>query len=122
MTSTPASRSARATTLTPRSWPSSPALAIRMRIGLIIVATSREDPISDGLDKHRLPPGAVHGLHGFADLAYGCVRPHRLEYEWHCVLLTNSRIAQRLQAAIDMIVISLRLQLPKPLDLSALDL
>src|SRR5581483_9574754 len=33
MTSMPASRSARATTLAPRSWPSSPGLATRTRIG-----------------------------------------------------------------------------------------
>src|SRR5688572_30229150 len=36
MTSMPASRSARATIFTPRSWPSSPTFATRMRMGAAI--------------------------------------------------------------------------------------
>src|SRR3954454_9706524 len=46
MTSIPASRSAAATTLAPRSWPSRPGLATRTRIGLIertkLAAAKRE--------------------------------------------------------------------------------
>src|ERR1700733_7829499 len=74
MTSTPASRNARATTLAPRSWPSRPGLAITTRI-LLIKRASRAGPrwpgpltrsVSGSLDHRSFQARQVAGI------------PHRL--------------------------------------------
>src|ERR1700733_6852791 len=54
MTSTPASRSARATTLAPRSWPSSPAFATITRILPMLLSVT-------GLSVRRAPARAGRG-------------------------------------------------------------
>src|SRR5437773_2021513 len=70
MTSRPASRRARATILAPRSWPSSPGLATRMRIfrsgELASAALAMRLPgkLSADLVRHRLDARAVAGDEG----------------------------------------------------------
>src|SRR5215469_10082321 len=62
MTSTPASRSALATTFAPRSWPSSPAFAITTR--MLLMAPSRPlELLQGGIAQHQVldavPPAKV---------------------------------------------------------------
>src|SRR4029453_11369887 len=54
MTSIPASRSARAMTLAPRSWPSNPGLAIRTRMGRDIPECECISPCASVDDRHRI--------------------------------------------------------------------
>src|ERR1700704_4754238 len=75
MTSMPASRRARLMTLTPRSWPSSPTLAVRIRI--LRVAISDMAGISlagwGGVVDRRPAIAAKDLAHGLHDLALGGV-------------------------------------------------
>src|SRR5467141_776153 len=85
MTSMPASRSARATTFAPRSWPSSPGFAIRTRIFFAIGITSVEE---------RLLPYPEGLSHDVADLAKGRLGPYRLEDQRHRVILGLAGLAK----------------------------
>src|SRR6266436_1944913 len=70
MTSIPASRRQRATTLAPRSWPSSPTLAINTRMGLPGMGgwtPSREARL------HARGPGGAHVLRALDDRARGAI-------------------------------------------------
>src|ERR1700681_2043117 len=68
----PASRSMRATTLTPRSWPSRPTLA-----------TSTRSALTKGSSGGALGPGAEDAFEGRDRLADGGVRGGRLEEGGH---------------------------------------
>src|SRR3712207_2686836 len=74
MTSMPASRSARAMTLAPRSWPSRPGLATRTRIFLSAISESG------------LLVEAVHVAQRVADFAERGVGTHRLDGRRHRVV------------------------------------
>src|SRR5882757_9340815 len=82
MTSMPASRSARAITFAPRSWPSSPGLAINTRIFFVMRgAASRWSRDCDFF------VGAEGVAHGFADFAEGGVGFDGVIDEGHEVVL-----------------------------------
>src|ERR1700704_5520047 len=85
MTSIPASRNARATTFAPRSWPSKPGFAMRMRIFFAIRITSVEE---------RLLPGAEGLPHHIDDLAQGRLRADRIEDQGHRVRIPLTTLAQ----------------------------
>src|SRR5579862_9599534 len=74
MTSMPASRRARAITLAPRSWPSSPGLATRTRMGW-----------EDILEVGSLRVSAEDGAEGIADFSQGGVGSDGVEQERHGV-------------------------------------
>src|SRR6267143_682108 len=88
MTSIPASRSARATTLAPRSCPSKPGFAISTRIFFGIRFASVEE---------RLLPYAEDLAHHVDDLAEGCLRADRVEDEGHRVLVSLARLPQTIE-------------------------
>src|SRR5882672_3431117 len=88
MTSMPASRSARATTFAPRSWPSSPGFAISTRIFFAIGITSVEE---------RLLPYAEGLAHHVADLSEGGLGPYRLEDERHRVVIALAGLAKAIE-------------------------
>src|SRR3990172_1237263 len=90
MTSIPASRSARAMTFAPRSWPSRPGFAIRTRIFFGIGTTSVEE---------RFLPYAEHLAHHVTDLAERRARPHRVEDVRHRVLVPFARLPQPVEGA-----------------------
>src|SRR3990172_12221078 len=90
MTSIPASRSARAMTFAPRSWPSRPGFAIRTRIFFGIGTTSVEE---------RFLPYAEHLAHHVANLAERRTRPHRVEDVRHRVLVPSARLPQPVEGA-----------------------
>src|SRR5579864_2526174 len=86
MTSMPASRNARAITLAPRSWPSSPGLATNTRIGLFIQS-----------DRARFPIGAEHIPQSAADFAERGISADSVQNIRHGVLRTLGRAPQRIQ-------------------------
>src|SRR2546425_2789327 len=88
MPSIPASRSARATTLAPRSWPSRPGFAIRTRIFFAIRPASIEE---------RLLPHPEDLPHHVADLAKRRFRSDRVEDERHRVRVPLAGLAQGVQ-------------------------
>src|SRR5258708_109650 len=91
MTSKPASRSARATSFAPRSWPSRPGFATRTRTG----ATIRTRPLEDRPSENsRLPVLAPHVLELLRDLADGAVLLHAFHQTRHEVLVTLRRAPQ----------------------------
>src|SRR2546421_1299392 len=88
MTSIPASRSARATTLAPRSCPSKPGFAISTRIFFGIRFASVEE---------RLLPDAEDLAHHVDDLPEGRLRADRVEDEGHRVLVSLARLPQAIE-------------------------
>src|SRR5881409_2991924 len=112
MTSMPASRSALATTRAPRSWPSSPGLAISTRILRDVPAafiTNVSPPRSirstaprtaRPLEHRRLPVRAELGLQRLHRFAHGDVRVRTLEEVRHQVLLLPRRRTERTQGAL----------------------
>src|SRR6267378_6412419 len=101
MTSMPASRSARATTFAPRSWPSSPGFAIRTRIFFAIGITSVEE---------RLLPDAEGLPHHVDDLAEGRLCPDRVEDQGHRIRLPFATLAQLIERP------GMLLRVPSPSD------
>src|ERR1039458_890912 len=97
----PASRSARAITLAPRSWPSSPGLATSTRIGGFIYCPVRVQVTQASwpvlLDMRRLLIRAKHPAECVADLAQRRVSTHRIQNERHGVLRALGRPPQRVQ-------------------------
>src|SRR5574337_1133200 len=108
MTSKPASRKARATTLAPRSWPSSPGLAITIRIFGSVIDSILSCPhrrISrpklsstpvlpraswgDGSNDGRFLVLSVHGPKDVTDLADRRLGLHALHHLIHGVLLPD---------------------------------
>src|ERR687895_271547 len=109
MTSIPASRSARATIFTPRSWPSKPTLAIKTRslevtlfgIGLSFhpamgylrwslqswashpILHHSNAPFFLASQAHRFPVFTVNFSQHIADLSNRCLCPHGLEQGRH---------------------------------------
>src|SRR5215475_1962101 len=98
MTSIPASRSARAMTFAPRSWPSSPGLAMRTRIFFIGGATN--SAFSSNCD---LFVGAKSVAHGVADFAEGGVGFDCVVDEGHQIIFAFGRGAKRGEAACDFV-------------------
>src|SRR5579884_2999926 len=105
MTSNPASRSSRATTLAPRSCPSMPAFAITTRIGLESRVSSLESPAdarpetpdprpSEVARVAVLPEDVAQRVH---DLAGRRVGVDRLQDGRHQVGSPEGRLADRLQ-------------------------
>src|SRR5215813_4384117 len=96
MTSMPASRSAAATTLAPRSCPSSPGLPTSTRI---LRCTSRPFPLSPSVrassEDRALHVVAEHLAHRVPDLALGCVGPRAVEDLLHEVGLAGCRARGR---------------------------
>src|SRR4051812_44103169 len=83
MTSMPASRSARAITFAPRSWPSSPGLAmttLSLRIKSTIYQVTK---LLNDRNLLVLPPDAPKGVAHLADRRIGA---HRIKYRRHRVL------------------------------------
>src|SRR5438309_502982 len=101
MTSMPASRSARAMTLAPRSWPSSPGFAMTTRIFRIRPESAIRNPQSamsyDG-HFHVLPPDVPERI---AHLADRRVRADRVEDRRHHVVAAARGGAQPIQRAND---------------------
>src|SRR5438445_10011118 len=100
MTSIPASRNARATTFTPRSWPSRPGFAMRTRIFFGIGPSVEQ----------RLLPDPEDLAHHIAHLAERRLRSHRVEDERHRVLIALARLAQSIEGA------GVLLRIPSPSD------
>src|ERR1700730_2026913 len=86
MTSIPASRSARAITLAPRSCPSSPGLATNTRIGLFIQS-----------DRARFPIGAEHIPQSVTDFTERRVSADSVQNVRHRVLRTLGRAPQGIE-------------------------
>src|SRR6267378_5959944 len=101
MTSMPASRSARATTFAPRSWPSSPGFAMRTRIFFAIGITSVEE---------RLLPNAEGLPHHVDDLAQRGLRADRVEDQGHRVRIPLTTLAQLIESP------GVLLRVPRPPD------
>src|SRR5437899_6808575 len=120
MTSMPASRSAMATTLAPRSCPSRPGLATRTRMGLtgfvILRSRSDEGPSAAAVTKKVLRFAqddrrearsddirrlvlSEHFAQRVADLADGGIGAHRLQDGWHQVVRALGGARQRLERA-----------------------
>src|SRR6185437_11071990 len=98
MTSTPASRRARAMILAPRSWPSRPGLATRTRIGAGMLEVSR------------LLIHAEDAAEGIADLAERRVTLHRVEQVRHRMLGSLRRALERIEGPLHFAVIAARAQ------------
>src|SRR5580693_10315377 len=75
MTSWPASRSARATTFAPRSCPSSPGLAIRIRNRLSAIPAILVHCIANPAVRSRNPKGEARPATGSSGLPRGCAPP-----------------------------------------------
>src|SRR4051812_41282645 len=93
MTSMPASRSARAITLAPRSWPSRPGLAMTTRIFCIL----------DEGDFFVLSPDLAQRV---AHLANGGVGADAVEERGHRVALPARRLFQRVERAAYFLVVA----------------
>src|SRR6202011_3944951 len=120
ITSIPASRSARASTFAPRSWPSSPALATMTRSGRsLVVVVSVAALISE---LRRLGVAAVHAHHRVDDLALGGDRLHAVDQERHHVRLAGARAFQRRERRLDGRVVAVRAHVLHRARLTALDL
>src|SRR5579862_3706244 len=94
----PASRSARAITLAPRSWPSSPGLATSTRIGRFI------------LNVGRFLVRTEHTAKGIADFAERGIRAHGIEQERHGVLRAFGGLLQRVERFLYQDIITPRAQ------------
>src|SRR6267143_1905059 len=108
MTSMPASRNARATTLAPRSWPSSPGFAIRTRIFFAIGITSVEE---------RLLPYPEGLSHDVADLAKGRLGAYRLEDQRHRVVLGLAGLAKAVESLRVLSRVPCPSEFPEPIHL-----
>src|SRR5262245_58951637 len=110
MTCMPASRKARATTLMPRSWPSSPTLARTMRRGgrLAIVFLN-----ASGLPFRRPVIAAENIRQGFHDLADGATDLGGFQQARHQVFLTGCDSANLGQGTLDGLGVALLLHLPE---------
>src|ERR1700704_4702465 len=94
MTSKPASRSARATSFAPRSWPSSPGFATRTRTGITF------PPASHPLEHRRLLELAPLVLEHVDHLPHRAVRVHALHEARHqVVVVSRRRGAERVERA-----------------------
>src|ERR1700674_4881213 len=112
MTSYPASRRARATTFTPRSWPSSPTFATMIRIGRTAVELIR--PLARC--RCRRPRSGVH------DLAFGGIGANRFEDVRHQVVRTGRRLTQLGERVRAPCLVALPAHLADPRDLLSLEL
>src|SRR5919107_5750636 len=99
MTSIPASRSARAITFAPRSWPSSPGFATRTRIFLSLMLESG------------LLVEAVHVAQGVADFAERGVGAHRVDGRGHRVVAVGRGLLQFFERVGDRARVAPRLRL-----------
>src|SRR5579872_651700 len=111
MTSSPASRRARETTLTPRSWPSSPALAIKIR------ALPAAGGALAVLDEGWLTIASQHDLHCVRDLLDGSVGAHCFEDVLHHVLVALGSALELFQATLNAAVVARLFQLSDASDL-----
>src|SRR5687768_6549971 len=100
----PASRSARAMTFAPRSWPSSPGLAITTRIFWLIRSTTHQITRSSD-DRHFLvfSPYFAERIAHFADRGIGA---HAIEQQRHGVGGAPGAGLQRFERAADAIGIA----------------
>src|SRR5919204_2549703 len=114
MTSIPASRSARAMILAPRSCPSRPGFATTTRMrrlslafmrARMVFATGRPAPqcvaSPPWLEDRRFGVGAEHGLERLDDLAFGGVGARRVQERGHQVGVAGGLLAQGRQRALD---------------------
>src|SRR5678816_2252932 len=111
MTSIPASRRARAMTLAPRSWPSSPGLAIITRIfctGTYSPATRNRLNSSDYRRFFVFAPDVPERV---AHFSYGGVCAHRVDEERHGVGRRAGPLLQRLERAMHVGVVARLTQL-----------
>src|SRR3989304_1477074 len=108
MTSMPASRRARATTLAPRSWPSRPGFAIRTRIFFAIGTTSIEE---------RLLPDPEDGAHHVADLPERRLRPHGIEDQGHRIVVRLAPFSEAIERDRVLLRVPRPTELPQALDL-----
>src|ERR1700746_210182 len=111
MTSMPASRSARAMILAPRSWPSRPGLAISTRILCCGMRSKSSFPLSG--DGYFLV-GAEDLAEGFADFAQGGVGLYGCVDGRHQVFFALGRLAQGGQGAGDCFLGGLGAQFVEP--------
>src|SRR5712692_694355 len=124
MTSIPASRSARAMIFAPRSWPSSPGLAIKTRIFFSgISVETRSFPLQRGItlsDSHFFV-SAENLAHGVANFAERGVGLHGIVNERHEIIFAFGGFAQRGQAPRNFLLRSLCAQFAQPLRLPVRD-
>src|SRR3972149_1048836 len=129
MTSHPASRSARATTLMPRSCPSRPGLASRIRRArpmVLLTCSTRQrrpdDPVGRrrGSNDRGLAVLAVNSPQHAADLAERGVRAHALQDVVHGIFRAYGGSAQGVQSALHLYAIALGAHAPRPVDLPPL--
>src|SRR5579862_138249 len=113
MTSMPASRRAAATTLAPRSCPSSPGLATSTRIGRMNQLKSEE---------HGLAICAKHRLERGTDLVERAVPARAFQDVGEEILRPLRRHTKALQSCLTRCVVSPRTQLSHPLPLRSIDL
>src|SRR5262245_58981781 len=105
MTCMPASRRARATTLTPRSWPSSPTLARMTRMGGSFPSLLILSPLCGSVIS---PEDVRQRRHDLADRAAGA---GRLDEGRHQVLARRRDLADLVEHPPDGIAVALRLEL-----------
>src|SRR5512143_850569 len=113
MTSKPASRSARAMILAPRSWPSRPGLAIRMRRRRSDTRASQPGGVA---------VDAEHLAEDVGDLAHRDLGLHRLDDRRHQVLSVPRRRPHRRDALVHETALAPLLALAHACHLRALDL
>src|SRR5206468_1643451 len=103
----PASRSARAMTLAPRSWPSSPGLAITTLILFMQEAPGHQPPVASRHSYERLflvlAPDVTEGI---AHFAHRRVRAHALEQRIHRIARPSCGCAQRVERPPDGVVVA----------------
>src|SRR5258705_9695601 len=128
----PASRSARAMTLAPRSWPSRPGLAITTRIfwdifswqpaagGWQQLAAGSSCPLPAArclLDYRRFFVFPPHMPQRVAHFAYCGIRPHRLDQQRHGVGRSARALLQRVKGRANASIVA---ALPDPIELGQL--
>src|SRR5205807_556442 len=97
MTSMPASRSARAITLAPRSCPSRPGLATSTRIGFVITFIPGQ---MAGSDRARFLMGAEYVPQSVTDFAQRCVGADGIQNVRHSVVRSIVRTLGRAPEAV----------------------
>src|SRR6267143_5027598 len=140
MTSKPASRSARATTLAPRSWPSSPGLAITIRIFPSLIVSTLSCPrvrisrlSTRPLPRSRFVPWdesndgrffilSVHGPKNVAQLSHRRLGFHAFHHVVHGILLPVGGSPQRIQRPTRLGRIAVGAAVAESVDLFTLDL
>src|SRR3954464_11021888 len=113
MTSMPASRSALAITLAPRSWPSRPGLAMTT-LSFRILGDQAPRTKDQGLDDGHFLVLAPHLAKRVAHFADGCICADRVEYRRHQVVGRSRHRTQAIERPLPRRVVAGCAQLLEP--------